>query len=166
MPPAAPAGCGPLHRRGPPVRLDAMLAAPLLLALTLAPADAPTPPPDAAGSDAGELQGEWEMVSCVLNGRDRSRRLGATRWVVVGSSHRVVYAAGPPGLPAAVRVDASRSPCEVDDSQQDGRIDRGIYRRTGDELHWADSLLRNAPRPSSFDPAPGVVVWTLRRVRK
>jgi hypothetical protein len=33
-----------LRRRRPPVRLDAMLTAPLLLALTVAPADASTPP--------------------------------------------------------------------------------------------------------------------------
>jgi hypothetical protein len=36
-----------------------MFTASLLLAAALAPADAPTPPPDAAVSDAGELQGEW-----------------------------------------------------------------------------------------------------------
>jgi len=39
-----------------------MLPAPLLLAAVLAPADAPTPPPHATVSDAGELQGEWEVV--------------------------------------------------------------------------------------------------------
>jgi len=42
-----------LRRRRMQSKLHAILAASLLLAATLAPADAPTPPSDAAVSDAG-----------------------------------------------------------------------------------------------------------------
>jgi len=42
----------------------------LPLLLTLACASDPAPLPDAAVSDAGELQGEWAVVSVSIDGRD------------------------------------------------------------------------------------------------
>ena len=73
-----------------------------------------------------------------------------------------------PGLAeqCTVRVDPYRSPSQVDEVRENGRIDRGVYRRVGDEVLWAESTRPSGPRPSSFDPAPGVMVWTLRRVKK
>jgi hypothetical protein len=62
-----------------------MLTAPLLLAAILAPADAPTPPPDAAVSDAGELQGEWEVVSLWIGYFDVSGQFRGDRWQFSGT---------------------------------------------------------------------------------
>jgi hypothetical protein len=117
-------------------------------------------------SDAGELQGEWEIVALSIDNKDWSRGFRGGRWVVVDFSHRFVDSAGVPWQPMTNRVDASRSPCEVDELHQDGRIERGIFCRTGDELQWTEGILLGSLRPASCDPAPGVAVWTLRRVTK
>jgi hypothetical protein len=77
-----------------------MLTASLLLALTLAPADAPTPP-DAAVSDAGELQGEWEIVRVSFNGNDETPLFKGDRWV---------FAGGPPTSLTPKAVSVGRQP--------------------------------------------------------
>jgi hypothetical protein len=59
----------------------------------------------------------------------------------------------------------SFSPCPALDAW-DGRPNRGVYRRTGDELLCAVDATGDGPRPSSVGPAPDVRFWTLRRVRK
>jgi hypothetical protein len=41
---------------------------------------------------------------------------------------------------------------------------RGIYWRVGNELLWAFSV--GDDRPSSYEPAPGVKLYRLRRVKK
>jgi uncharacterized protein (TIGR03067 family) len=148
-----------------------MLTAHLLLALTLAPADAPAPPdapppPDAVSvADAGELQGEWEVVACVYGGRNTTASFRGDRWVFVGASFRIVSRVGPASGPSTIRVDAAHEPPEVDDVTQDGKIGQGIYRRTRDELVWSAGE-KGQPRPSSFQPAAGVFLWKLRRVKK
>jgi uncharacterized protein (TIGR03067 family) len=141
-----------------------MLTASLLLALTLAPADAPSPPPDAAVSDAGELQGEWEIESVFISKKDETRLYQGDRWVFVGSSHWIIEATGQATRPTTVRVDAGRGPSEVEVAYQGGKNDRGIYHRIGDELLWAEGGA--AGRPSAFELAEGVIVWRFRRLRK
>jgi uncharacterized protein (TIGR03067 family) len=144
-----------------------MLAAPLLLALALAPADAPTPPPDAAVSEAGELQGDWEVVAHHHGAADRTAEFKGFRWVFAGASARLVSPAGGTLRPLNVRADAARRTSEADDPfAPDCPPQRGIYSRSGDALLWAMGVPGASGRPSSFDPAPGVIVWTLRRVKK
>jgi hypothetical protein len=127
-----------------------MLAAPLLLALTLAPADASTPPDgpprqDAVRvEDAGELQGEWEIVSFIQNGDDRTTNFKGDRWVIAGTSLRLANSAGRVYHTTDVRRDNYSSPTEVGY--------RAVYRRAGDYLLW--------------ELEPGVALWTLRRVKK
>jgi hypothetical protein len=63
-----------------------------------------------------------------------------------------------------LRADPSADPPHVD--LLDGSLPiRGVYRRDGDMLIWT---IQNGPgpRPPSLEPAPGVTVWTLRRVKK
>jgi uncharacterized protein (TIGR03067 family) len=142
-----------------------MPTASLLLAAALAPADAPTPPPDAAVSDAGELQGEWEVVGCDMEGGDETPRFKAYRWAFTGTSAALITARGGPLWTTTVRVDPAAAMPVIDRERPDHSVSLGVYRRTGDELLWAAELIEER-RPSSFDPAPGVIVWTLRRVRK
>jgi uncharacterized protein (TIGR03067 family) len=139
----------------------------LLLTLALAPADAPAPPPDAAVSDAGELQGEWEMVALVISGRDKTHNYKDTRWVFTGSSVRATDGIGLDLLahPLTVRVDTSFDPPHIEMASETGARSLGIYRRAGDELLWA-YYLSGERRPFTFEPAPGVYLWTLRRVKK
>jgi len=142
-----------------------MLAAPLLLAAALAPADAPTPPPDAAVSDAGELQGEWEVVSLVRSGRDQTADVRGFRWEFAGVSH-VITCGNATTPPVTVRVNAACDPRRVDTENEPHKTTCGIFRRVGDTLQWADDVSGGGGRPSSFESAPGVAVWTLRRVKK
>ena len=153
---------GPLRRPRPPDRLDAVFTACLLLAAALAPADAPTPPPDAAVSDAGELQGEWEVVSARGWQVNLTHNFKGELWVFAGPSAacttplQLLARSGPAGR-IAVESNPAAEPPTIND---------GVYRRTGDELLWAQSTEVYGRRPTSLDPAPGVMVWTLRRVRK
>jgi uncharacterized protein (TIGR03067 family) len=143
-----------------------MLTASLLLAAALTPADAPTPPPDAAVSDAGELQGEWEIDECVMRGVDQTGAYAkGDRWVIAGTSARLLQRQGNTYKPLTLRADPGRFPSEVTDAVPAGYERPGIYRRVGDRLVWVMDET-NGRRPSSFEPAPGVTVWTLRRVRK
>ena len=138
-----------------------MLTAPLLLAAALAPADAPTPPPDAAVGDARELQGEWEVVGCIINGGDETSLYKGERWTFAGPAAQRTRA-----NPYEVRADPSARPMTLDLTTRSGKVRRGICRLSGDEMLWVNGFMRGGGRPSSFDPASGVIVWTLRRVRK
>jgi hypothetical protein len=142
-----------------------MFAAPLLLAAALAPADAPTPPPDAAVSDAGELQGEWEVVSAVIDRVDETRLFAGDRWRFTATSAARLDAVQGREYRSGVRVSAAADTPAIDITTSRGEALRGICRRAGDELIWVMDR-GSGRRPSSFDPAPGVEVWTLRRVKK
>ena len=144
-----------------------MLSAPLLLTLALAPADAPASPPDAAVSDAGELQGEWEVVSAFTQGGDSTAGFKGDHFRFAGAS--VVYSPlpGGPRKPSGIHVTLTADPPAIDREAVDGpgTSQLGIYRRAGDELVWAFDVSGNG-RPSTFEPASGVILWTLRRVGK
>ena len=142
-----------------------MHAAPLLLAAMFAPADAPTPPPDAAVSDAGELQGTWEVVRVFFAGNDATSLFEGDRWAFAGESATFIPAKLGPVKTAAVRADPTAATPAADRGRPNGTFSPGIYRRGGDELLWAVDLAGYG-RPTSFEPTPGVSVWTLRRVKK
>jgi hypothetical protein len=142
-----------------------VLAAPILLTLALAPADAPMSPPDAAVSDAGELQGEWEVVAAYFDLENKSRGYKGSRWRFAGRCVVHIDASGWLLPPYLVHVDPSAEPPATDTVMSYGLPARGIYRRSGDVLIWADEWWSGC-RPSSFEPAEGFVVWTLRRVKK
>jgi uncharacterized protein (TIGR03067 family) len=147
-----------------------MLTAPLLLALALAPADAPAPPdgplpPDAAVYDAGELQGEWEVVSLVYDGQDVTKAVKGDRWRFAGTTAVRIDAIHGKAGQSDVQVNPAAVPPTIDRKEElDDEVHRGVYRRTGDQLVWA--LIYRGRQPSSFEPAPGVLLWTLRRVKK
>jgi hypothetical protein len=135
-----------------------MPAAALVLVMTLAPADASAPPPDAAVSDAGELQGEWEVVSALSGKGDETRLYQGDRWAFSGARGR-----GPLSGKAAAPLSLWCSPPRADLVCGGRTVRRGIYRRAGDGWVWGDP---DGPEPSSFEPAPGHLVLTLRRVKK
>jgi uncharacterized protein (TIGR03067 family) len=150
-----------------------MPAAALVMVMALLPADASAPvdgpplPSAVKVEDAGELQGEWEVLSVFVGKRDESGAVKRDRWRFVGVSAVVVGATQGPRGQSNLHVNPATDPPMIEREMLDGRIFLGIYRRTSDELLWADGGLKgNEPRPSSFEPAPGVFVWTLRRVKK
>jgi uncharacterized protein (TIGR03067 family) len=138
-----------------------LLLAALLPADATVPVDAPPPPAAVCVEDAGELQGEWEVVACVISEADCSRILKDERWAFRGTS--ACSRGGNRGY--EVRADPSAGPATLDAISASGCVRRGVYRRTGDELLWALGMAAGN-RPSSFEPARGVTVWTLRRVMK
>jgi hypothetical protein len=119
-------------------------ALPLLLALACASGPA-NDPPDAAVSDAGELQGEWEVVSCRIGSTDETTLFEGDRWAFSGPSRVRIDAKRGPAARIAVRANPAADP---------PTINRGIYRRTGDELLWADDLVGDGRRPSSANRKP------------
>jgi hypothetical protein len=138
---------------------------PLLLSLTVAPADAPTPLPDAAVSDAAELRGEWEIVGCNDGGIDRSVRFKGWRMLFVGESVYLRDAGEGAELLGMVRADPSADPPRIDVTAPEGVLHRTAYRRGGDAVFWAWGRV-GGPLPSSFEPAENVTVWTLRRLKR
>jgi uncharacterized protein (TIGR03067 family) len=144
-----------------------MLTASLLLAAALAPADAPTPPPDAAVSDAGELQGEWEVVSAFTQGRDSTAGFKGDHFRFAGTTVVYIPLPGGPRKPSGVHVNLTADPPAVDREGVNGPGTRqlGIYRRTADELVWAFDVSGDG-RPTSLEPTRSVLLWTLRRVKK
>jgi uncharacterized protein (TIGR03067 family) len=141
-----------------------MLTASLLLTLALAPADAPTPPPDAAVSDAGQLQGEWEVVTASIDGVNYSDDFKQERWIVSGTSAGLLIGGKDIGH-LTVHVYPATNTRWVEIVAEWGQLRRGVFRRSGDELCWAWDTA-DAGRPSSFKPGHGVIVFTLRRVKK
>jgi hypothetical protein len=83
----------------------------------------------------------------------------------VGASAYLCDAAGGAELLGNVRADSAADPRRIDVAVPEGVLRRTAYRRDGYELTWAWGRAAG-PLPSSFDPAPGVTVWTLRRVKK
>jgi uncharacterized protein (TIGR03067 family) len=148
-----------------------MHAGVLMLAVTLAPADAsappdgPPPPSAVMVSDAGELQGEWEIVSCVVGKSDESELFKGDRWRFAGTSAVRIDATQGQEYRADLRVNPAADTPAIDLTTSRGEVCFGIYRRTGDELIWVMDR-GSGRRLSSFEPAPSVEVWTLRRVKK
>jgi uncharacterized protein (TIGR03067 family) len=135
-----------------------MLTASLLLAAALAPADAPTHPPDAGVSDAGELQGEWEVVSVYEGKDDKSAGFKGDRWVIAGETFQAINAGGRPKTPKnALRVDAGCCPFRFDVTYWDDSSSFGMGRRAGDELLLAFARPGHN-LPASFEPAETVDV--------
>jgi uncharacterized protein (TIGR03067 family) len=137
----------------------------LLLAATPAPDGAPAPPPDAAVSDAGELQGEWEVVRVFFGGVDETPLFKDDRWRFTATSAVRLDAVQGQDYPADVRVNPAADTPAIDLTNSREAVHRGIYRRSGDVLLLALDF-KGVGHPSAFDSDPGVVVFTLRRARK
>jgi uncharacterized protein (TIGR03067 family) len=162
-----------------------MRAGVLILAAALAPADpaappdAPTPPEKAELQvDLSSFQGSWTVIGYRRDGHDvPARDCPLTR--IIFSRDCVTAETHIHGLTTSlgsIRLDPSGSPIALDLITRDGAVNRGICRRDGDVLQIAvrddDSFLGGSnlagPRPTDFDEGAGrgVIVWTLRRMRK
>jgi uncharacterized protein (TIGR03067 family) len=90
---------------------------------------------------------------------------GGDRWLFTEMSDVRVHANRDPPSAGVLQVNPSANPQTIDRAKRDGSRRHGVYRVVGDELVWAWDE-GGVGRPSSFDPAEGVIVWTLRRVKK
>jgi uncharacterized protein (TIGR03067 family) len=132
---------------------------------TSEPSGAPAASPPAA---ATELEGEWTMLSGVLDGRPVDRRMLATgRRVTRGDETTVLF-----GTQVFMRMtftlDTSRRPRAVDyqnlEGSNRGKAQRGIYELDGETLRLCVAP-PGADRPANFATTPGdgrlLTVWTL-----
>lgn len=115
---------------------------------------------------ATELEGEWSMVSGILDGRPMDESL--VKWVkrVTQGNQTTVYAGPQVMLQAEFTHDPSKSPKTIDyintAGSNKGKIQHGIYAFEGDLLR----IYMSAPgvaRPAKFNLKPGkegtLTVW-------
>jgi uncharacterized protein (TIGR03067 family) len=150
-----------------------MTATLLLLAVTAAPADAsssPDQPPTAEAvlvNDLHELQGQWVVESCVIDGDDCTSQFEGQSWCFAGS--RAWYSPGGFQTEDESRFDVDRKVGPLGITlHRGGRIRAGIACVSDDHMVWAYVRRSGRTRPATLDSPKGsdVVLWTLRRVKK
>lgn len=130
-----------------------------------APAKA-TKPPSAANSSAPatELEGEWQMLSGVMDGKPMDESL--VKWVKrVTQGNITTVLAGPQTmLKAEFTLDAAKSPKAIDylnlAGSHKGKKQLGIY-KIEQQVLTMNIAAPGATRPSKFEPAKGgtLTVW-------
>jgi uncharacterized protein (TIGR03067 family) len=149
----------------------------LILAAALAPADALGPadgvtPPEKAELVYG-IEGEWEIVSVLEDGKDITQRFQGGLLVITHDKVKVTLANKNNIVELTYRLGRLKPIPEIDmvhpgDMVNPGHVSRGIYDCNGDHLVWADGGW-DKPRPKVLSSEPGSGVqqlWTLRRVKK
>jgi len=112
----------------------------------------------AASGPATEFEGEWQMLSGVMDGK--AMDASAVQWVKrVTRGNQTVVAAGPQTmLKVEFTFDPSTSPANIDylnlHGPAKGKRQAGIYRFEGDVLTVCTAA-PGAPRPGEFASAPG-----------
>ena len=98
------------------------------------------------------------MVSGSANGTPMPDTFAATMRRVLQGSHLTVTMGGEVYFEATVRLEEAKSPREIDYHMTAGltagALQRGIYRISGDTVHFAFSL-PGAPRPDNFTSNSG-----------
>jgi RNA polymerase sigma factor (sigma-70 family) len=127
----------------------------------------PPEPQTPAAKDREALQGTWKVVDAQVNGQainaQEQEMIKGKPFVFAGNK---LTAKGP----AEFRLDATKSPREIDivpaegPETEKGQTFRGIYDLKGDDLRIAFQS-PNQARPKAFDEA-GVMVLTLKRQKK
>jgi hypothetical protein len=104
-------------------------------------------------------------VSVVRSGRDQTADVKGFRWNFAGEAH-VITCGNAATAPMLVRVNAGCYPRQVDTEDKQHQTTHGIFLLIRDHLLWADDVSGGGGLPSSFESAPGIAVWTLRRIKK
>jgi len=119
-------------------------------------------------NDVEALQGGWTMVLVFRNGEAAPPDLAKSGELVIEDQE---YRAklGSNAMTAAIKIDSSKSPKEIDLSvssgENKGQTLKGIYKITGDDLTICRGLTSKEPRPTEF-AAPldsGLLLVTWKR---
>ena len=131
-----------------------------------APGPAATHLPAAPGGPATEFEGEWSLVSAIMDGKAMDS--SAVQWVKrVTKGNQTTVLAGPQTmLKVEFACDPSQSPKAIDylnlAGANQGKTQHGIYEFHGDVLHFCVAA-PGAPRPAQFQSEPGdgrtLTVW-------
>jgi uncharacterized protein (TIGR03067 family) len=130
------------------------------------PEPAATPGPAAPSGPATEFEGEWSLVSAIMDGKAMDP--SAVQWVKrVTQGNQTTVMAGPQTmLKVEFACDASASPKTIDyrnlAGANKGKTQYGIYEFDGDVLKFCVAA-PGAPRPAQFQSGPGdgrtLTVW-------
>jgi uncharacterized protein (TIGR03067 family) len=107
---------------------------------------------------ATEFEGEWQMISGVMNGQPMEA--SAVQWVkrITRGNQTTVYAGPQVMMAVQFTHDASTSPPTIEYTNtagaNKGKSQQGIYEISGDQLKVCVSA-PGAPRPAEFDSKPG-----------
>ena len=103
---------------------------------------------------APELEGEWAMVTCVVNGDALPAGMVKQGKRVARANQITVSMAGQAVLKAQFTVDREKKPATIDYLLPDGQLQHGIYDLEGKNLKVISSA-PGAPRPTDFSTAYG-----------
>ena len=115
-----------------------------------------------------DLQGTWEAVACVRDGKDQPPDKGAIVATVEGDA--LTLKVGDEARKCSLKVDASRTPRSMDvlpeDGPHKGETIKAVYEIKGDELRVCHGE-PGADRPTglSAKEGSGLTVMTFKRVK-
>jgi uncharacterized protein (TIGR03067 family) len=127
-------------------------------------------------SDADALQGTWQVLSQEIAGRTTARPKDM-KWVVQGDTISLLLGKRGGALRMTFRVDATKSPKQINIDGPKKAISFGIYKIEGDELTVCMGVSQPSPtydkeakgdeatRPATLSPEAGTVI-VLRRVKE
>jgi uncharacterized protein (TIGR03067 family) len=123
---------------------------------------------DDAKNDADSLQGGWTMALAFINGEELPAEQAKSAQLVI-EDDRYHAKLGAAASTSTIKVDASKSPKEIDltfiDGDQKGKTVKGIYKLSGDDLTICRGLTEMEARPTDF-AAPvdsGLLLVTWKR---
>jgi uncharacterized protein (TIGR03067 family) len=106
---------------------------------------------EAAGEPVAELEGSWQMISCVQNGDPMDAKTCANGRRVFQGGHTTLYMFDRQYMQSSFKVNGGSKPVAIDylDTRQ-----AGIYEVSGDTLRTAFAAAGEA-RPKDFNTARG-----------
>lgn len=120
-----------------------------------------------ADPDIQAMQGNWEMTSWQINGAELIRKKGQkVKATIAGNRYVLDPRKGDRALDARFKIDASRSPKQIDFLDDQGKVEiKGIYKIEGDVLTicWLDE--NNRPTDFVTRDRPGYRLFVLKRVK-
>jgi uncharacterized protein (TIGR03067 family) len=118
-------------------------------------------------SDKAALQGTWSMVSGTQDGKPVPEDV-IKRIKLVVSGDKMTQRMGDQKHEHAYKLNADKSPKEIDVDLGDGKVGKGIYELKGDTFRVAHGSKPDSPRPKDFTSkeGSGVLVAEFKRAKE
>jgi uncharacterized protein (TIGR03067 family) len=120
-------------------------------------------------ADAKALNGTWQVVSQITEGKDEAIPKDGGDMVVISDGKYTVQKGDKAVCTGTFVLDSSRTPKSItntiEDGDSKGKTALGIYEATGDEMKVSWSKPGDADRPLGFE-AKSYRVTTLKRVKR
>jgi len=112
------------------------------------------PAAELEGEPAPELEGEWQMLACVANGQSVPDSMLKTGRRVVRNQESSTYFGDHRVMQARYAVNKSHVPHTIDYVLSNGKMQQGIWKFEGENLHICFAL-PGKPRPQDFSAPKG-----------